>query len=39
MSNNYSNITYGGSASNNCNNLNTEMAKIYITAQLAQTGN
>lgn len=39
MSNNYSNITYGGSASSNCNNLNTEMAKIYITAQLAQTGN
>lgn len=39
ISNNYSNITYGGAASDNCNNLNTEMAKISITAQVAETGN
>ena len=39
MSNNYSNITYGGAASNSCDNLNEDMARIFITAQVAETGN
>jgi hypothetical protein len=39
MSKNYSNITYGGAASNSCDNLNEDMARIFITAQVAETGN
>lgn len=36
LSNNYSNITYGGASSSSCNNLNEEMARIYLTAQLSE---
>ena len=36
LSNNYSNITYGGAASTSCNNLNEEMARIFLTAQVAE---
>ena len=36
LSNNYSNITYGGAASTSCNNLNEEMARIVLTAQVAE---
>lgn len=36
LSSNYSNITYGGAASNSCNNLNEEMARIFLTAQVAE---
>jgi len=36
LSNNYSNITYGGAASTSCNNLNQEMARIVLTAQVAE---
>lgn len=36
LSNNYSNISYGGAASTSCNNLNEEMARIVLTAQVAE---
>lgn len=36
LSSNYSNITYGGAASTSCNNLNEEMARIFLTAQVAE---
>lgn len=36
LSSNYSSITYGGASSTSCNNLNEEMAKIYLTAQLSE---
>lgn len=36
LSNNYTLISYGGASSTSCNNLNEEMARIYITAQLAE---
>lgn len=36
LSNNYSNITYGGAASTSCNNLNEDMARIFLTAQVAE---
>lgn len=39
MSNNYNNITYGGSASTSCNNINEQMARIFLTVQLAESGN
>lgn len=36
LSNDYSLIAYGGASSSSCNNLNEEMARIFITAQLAE---
>jgi hypothetical protein len=36
LSNNYSNITYGGASSSSCDNLNEDMARIYLTAQLSE---
>lgn len=36
LSNNYSNITYGAAASTSCNNLNEEMARIVLSAQVAE---
>lgn len=32
----YSSITYGGNASTSCGNVNDDMAKIFLTAQLTQ---
>ena len=36
LSSNYSSITYGGASSSSCTNLNEEMARIYLTAQLSE---
>ena len=36
LSNDYSNITYGAAASTSCNNLNEEMARIVLSAQVAE---
>lgn len=38
MSNNYTNITYGGNAGT-CSNINEQMAKIFLTVQSAESGN